>query len=79
MNSVVKQAVNMCTVVYIAVGFFGYVANAERPFTGKTKLLLKLFLLLFFYTNIICFIYRYKYLSTLVFLKKKKSGNKGLN
>ncbi|XP_001600642.1 putative sodium-coupled neutral amino acid transporter 10 [Nasonia vitripennis] len=35
MNQVVKGALNICTTVYISVGFFGYVAFCTQPFTGN--------------------------------------------
>ncbi|XP_050304365.1 putative sodium-coupled neutral amino acid transporter 10 [Anthonomus grandis grandis] len=38
MNSVIKNAINICTVVYFAVGFFGYVAFADQKFTGNILL-----------------------------------------
>lgn len=38
MNSVIKAAVNFCTTVYICVGIFGYVAFANKNFTGNVLL-----------------------------------------
>lgn len=35
MNDIVKTAVTMCTGVYILVGFFGYVAFCQQPFSGN--------------------------------------------
>lgn len=35
MNYVVRSAVNICVCVYIMVGFFGYVAFVNYPFTGN--------------------------------------------
>ncbi|XP_049958415.1 putative sodium-coupled neutral amino acid transporter 10 [Schistocerca serialis cubense] len=35
MNDVIKAAINMCTGVYICVGFFGYVAFCTQNFTGN--------------------------------------------
>ncbi|XP_066601189.1 putative sodium-coupled neutral amino acid transporter 10 [Prorops nasuta] len=35
MNEIVRGAVNMCTVVYLCVGFFGYIAFCTVPFTGN--------------------------------------------
>lgn len=35
MNSIVKSAVNLCTALYIGVGFFGYVAYYKQPFSGE--------------------------------------------
>ena len=44
MDHIVKGALNICTVVYLSVGFFGYIAFCTQPFTGKT-LNIKIFLL----------------------------------
>lgn len=41
MNYIVKQGINLCTVTYICVGFFGYVAFYDQPFTGNVLLSLK--------------------------------------
>ncbi|XP_065338875.1 putative sodium-coupled neutral amino acid transporter 10 [Cloeon dipterum] len=38
MNEIVRAAVNMCTGVYICVGFFGYVAFCTASFTGNVML-----------------------------------------
>lgn len=38
MNHIVKQATGICTVVYICVGFFGYVAFYDQPFSGNVLL-----------------------------------------
>ncbi|XP_033325571.2 uncharacterized protein LOC117220041 [Megalopta genalis] len=35
MNEVVRGALNICTVVYLCVGFFGYIAFCTQPFTGN--------------------------------------------
>ncbi|XP_039284258.1 putative sodium-coupled neutral amino acid transporter 10 [Nilaparvata lugens] len=35
MNAVVRSAVNMCTAVYISVGFFGYIAYCTQNFSGN--------------------------------------------
>ncbi|RZF39560.1 hypothetical protein LSTR_LSTR001081 [Laodelphax striatellus] len=35
MNSVVRSAVNICTGVYISVGFFGYIAFCTQNFSGN--------------------------------------------
>ncbi|XP_043288115.1 putative sodium-coupled neutral amino acid transporter 10 isoform X2 [Venturia canescens] len=35
MNQVVRGALNICTAVYLCVGFFGYVAFCTQPFTGN--------------------------------------------
>ena len=35
MNEVVRGALNICTMVYLCVGFFGYVAFCTQPFTGN--------------------------------------------
>ncbi|XP_046471661.1 putative sodium-coupled neutral amino acid transporter 10 [Neodiprion pinetum] len=35
MNRVVDNALNICTTVYVCVGFFGYVAFCTLPFTGN--------------------------------------------
>lgn len=35
MNTVVRGALNICTFVYLFVGFFGYVAYSNQPFSGK--------------------------------------------
>lgn len=35
MNEVVQKALNICTIVYISVGIFGYIAFCNQPFTGK--------------------------------------------
>lgn len=35
MNEIVKSSTIMCTVVYILVGFFGYVAFCLQPFSGN--------------------------------------------
>lgn len=34
MNEVVRGALNICTIVYLSVGFFGYIAFCTQPFTG---------------------------------------------
>ena len=36
LNAVIRVAVNMCTAVYIFVGFFGYVAFFKENITGKS-------------------------------------------
>lgn len=38
MNDIVKSAISMCTCVYIAVGFFGYVAFFKQEFSGNILL-----------------------------------------
>ncbi|XP_068086624.1 putative sodium-coupled neutral amino acid transporter 10 [Anabrus simplex] len=38
MNDVIRAAVNMCTAVYICVGFFGYVAYYTQPFSGNVMM-----------------------------------------
>ncbi|KAK7793382.1 hypothetical protein R5R35_009263 [Gryllus longicercus] len=35
MNFVIRAACNICTGVYICVGFFGYIAFCTQPFTGN--------------------------------------------
>ncbi|XP_034184314.2 uncharacterized protein LOC117606213 [Osmia lignaria lignaria] len=35
MNEVVRGALNICTGVYLCVGFFGYIAFCTQPFTGN--------------------------------------------
>ncbi|KAK2582842.1 hypothetical protein KPH14_008927 [Odynerus spinipes] len=35
MNEVVRGALNICTLVYLCVGFFGYIAFCTQPFTGN--------------------------------------------
>ncbi|XP_043524136.1 putative sodium-coupled neutral amino acid transporter 10 isoform X2 [Frieseomelitta varia] len=35
MNKVVHCALNICTIVYLCVGFFGYIAFCTQPFTGN--------------------------------------------
>ncbi|XP_053974966.1 putative sodium-coupled neutral amino acid transporter 10 isoform X1 [Hylaeus volcanicus] len=35
MNDVVRGALNICTIVYLCVGFFGYIAFCTQPFTGN--------------------------------------------
>ncbi|XP_043498850.1 putative sodium-coupled neutral amino acid transporter 10 [Polistes fuscatus] len=35
MNDVVRGALNICTLVYLCVGFFGYIAFCTQPFTGN--------------------------------------------
>lgn len=35
MNDIVKSAISMCTCVYMAVGFFGYVAFFKQEFSGN--------------------------------------------
>ncbi|XP_024937091.1 putative sodium-coupled neutral amino acid transporter 10 isoform X2 [Cephus cinctus] len=35
MNEVVRGALNICTMVYVCVGFFGYIAFCTQPFTGN--------------------------------------------
>ncbi|XP_076764392.1 uncharacterized protein LOC143431502 isoform X2 [Xylocopa sonorina] len=35
MNQVVRGALNICTSVYLCVGFFGYIAFCTQPFTGN--------------------------------------------
>lgn len=41
MNAIVQSAISMVTGVYVAVGFFGYVAFFDRPFTGNILLSLE--------------------------------------
>lgn len=41
MNDIVKSAVTICTGVYILVGFFGYVAFCQQPFSGNILLSLE--------------------------------------
>ncbi|XP_025161804.1 putative sodium-coupled neutral amino acid transporter 10 isoform X2 [Harpegnathos saltator] len=38
MNDVVRGALNICTVVYMCVGLFGYIAFCTQPFTGNILL-----------------------------------------
>ncbi|KAF7275744.1 hypothetical protein GWI33_011312, partial [Rhynchophorus ferrugineus] len=38
MNHVVKNAIDICTIVYFCVGFFGYIAFAHKNFTGNILL-----------------------------------------
>lgn len=38
MNHVIKNAVNICTLVYFFVGFFGYIAFANKDFSGNILL-----------------------------------------
>ncbi|KAL0115604.1 hypothetical protein PUN28_010841 [Cardiocondyla obscurior] len=38
MNDVVRGALNICTLVYMCVGFFGYIAFCTQPFTGNILL-----------------------------------------
>lgn len=38
MNYVVRSAVNICTIVYISVGFLGYIAYCTGNFTGNVLL-----------------------------------------
>lgn len=38
MNDIVKSAVSLCTCVYVAVGFFGYVAFYRQEFSGNILL-----------------------------------------
>ncbi|KAJ8975584.1 hypothetical protein NQ317_000013 [Molorchus minor] len=38
MNNVVRIAVNICTLVYISVGLFGYIAFSHKQFTGNILL-----------------------------------------
>jgi len=40
MNDVVRGALNICTLVYICVGLFGYIAFCTQPFTGNSTELL---------------------------------------
>lgn len=35
MNEIVRGALNICTIVYISVGLFGYIACCTQPFTGN--------------------------------------------
>ncbi|XP_076238486.1 uncharacterized protein LOC143181775 isoform X2 [Calliopsis andreniformis] len=35
MNEVVRGALNICTIVYLSVGFFGYIAFCTQPFSGN--------------------------------------------
>ncbi|XP_075225686.1 putative sodium-coupled neutral amino acid transporter 10 [Lycorma delicatula] len=35
MNAIIKSAINMCTAVYISVGFFGYIAFCTQNFSGN--------------------------------------------
>lgn len=35
LNGIVSSATGICTIVYIAVGFFGYVAYCSETFSGK--------------------------------------------
>ncbi|XP_076661257.1 uncharacterized protein LOC143365198 [Halictus rubicundus] len=41
MNEVVRGALNICTVVYLCVGFFGYIAFCTQPFTGNVLMSLE--------------------------------------
>ncbi len=36
MNSIVKSAVNLCTALYVGVGFFGYIAYYKRTLSGNS-------------------------------------------
>ncbi|XP_011061253.1 PREDICTED: putative sodium-coupled neutral amino acid transporter 10 [Acromyrmex echinatior] len=38
MNDVVRGALNICTLVYMCVGLFGYIAFCTQPFTGNILL-----------------------------------------
>jgi len=38
MNDVVRGALNICTIVYMCVGLFGYIAFCTQPFTGNILL-----------------------------------------
>lgn len=38
MNDIVRSAISMCTCVYVAVGFFGYVAFFKQDFSGNILL-----------------------------------------
>lgn len=38
MSDYVKSATNICTFVYVLVGFFGYVAFSTKPFSGNILL-----------------------------------------
>lgn len=40
MNDVVRGALNICTIVYMCVGLFGYIAFCTQPFTGNSAELL---------------------------------------
>lgn len=40
MNDVVRGALNICTLVYMCVGLFGYIAFCTQPFTGNSTELL---------------------------------------
>ncbi|XP_063992827.1 putative sodium-coupled neutral amino acid transporter 10 [Diachasmimorpha longicaudata] len=41
MNLVVRGALNICTMVYLCVGFFGYIAFCSEPFTGNILMILE--------------------------------------
>lgn len=41
MNYIVKQGIHLCTLTYICVGFFGYVAFYDQAFSGNVLLSLK--------------------------------------
>ncbi|XP_015110484.1 putative sodium-coupled neutral amino acid transporter 10 [Diachasma alloeum] len=41
MNLVVRGALNICTMVYLCVGFFGYIAFCTEPFTGNILMILE--------------------------------------
>lgn len=43
MNQEVKSATWICTVVYILVGFFGYVAFCTQEFSGESRIYYLLF------------------------------------
>lgn len=38
MNSIVKSAVNVCTALYISVGFFGYIGYYKQSFSGNISI-----------------------------------------
>ena len=40
MNKVVRRAINICSLVYISVGYFGYIAFYHEPFQGNILLFL---------------------------------------
>jgi sodium-coupled neutral amino acid transporter 10 len=42
MNQVVRGALNICTSVYLSVGFFGYIAFSNQPFTGAYPIITQL-------------------------------------
>lgn len=44
MNDVVRGALNICTLVYMCVGLFGYIAFCTQSFTGNLTEMLRMYL-----------------------------------